>query len=174
MNKTILTAVMIFLSASVSAQLKSIESINNQIVVNDSIKISKGSEIQIHLPANKDFMFVKQVKKNLLSTKMLGNIADVVGTGASAIGIGTNNIGTMSKAFEVARTARAIEYGADALEKIQDLPISDKAKKIAGKKMKILDWKFTDDGWILTAELDKKKYEIYLQEAIVTEEIKIK
>lgn len=151
----------------------SIENKGNSLLINNQIELSREGEIQINLPANKDFLFIEQ-KKSGLSAKMLGNIADVVGTGASAIGIGTNSIGTMSKAFEVARTARAIEYGADALTKIQDLPISNKAKKIAGKKMKIIDYAFENDGWILTAELDKKKYKINLQEAVMVGEVKLK
>ncbi|WP_260398674.1 hypothetical protein [Elizabethkingia miricola] len=69
--------------------------------------------------------------------------------------------------------ARAVQYGTDAIDKIGELPISDKAKKIAGKKMKIAGWEFTDDGYVLTAEYDKKKYLINLQEASMAGEIKL-
>lgn len=71
------------------------------------------------------------------------------------------------------RTSSAVQYGADALDKIQDLPISKDAKKIAGKKMEIQNWEMTDDGYILTAILDKKKYEINLQEAVMAGEVKL-
>jgi hypothetical protein len=45
-------------------------------------------------------------------------------------------------AGKVMDRARAVQYGADAIDKIGDLPISDKAKKIAGKKMKITGWDY--------------------------------
>ena len=70
-------------------------------------------------------------------------------------------------------TARAVQYSSDALDKIQDLPISNEAKKIAGTKMEILDCEFTDDGYIITAKSDKKKYEIYLQGAAIAGEVKL-
>lgn len=80
----------------------------------------------------------------------------------------------MQGATKVINGANAIRYGADALEKIQDLPISNKAKKIAGKRIKIIDWKMDNGGYILNGELENKKYKINLNEAVATGEIKLK
>lgn len=141
-------------------------------MVNDSIHLKRGSQIQIYLPAGKDFVFVKQ-KKSGLNAKFLGKMADIAGAGAAAVGVGSGNLKTLSNAYKVVRTANAVQYGANALDKIQDLPISNDAKKIAGTKMEILDWEFTDDGYIITAKSDKKKYEIYLQDAAIAGEVKL-
>lgn len=175
--KNLLFVSIILLSATtkISAQLAvtSIQNNQNELVVNDSIHLKKGSQIQIYLPAAKDFVFIKQ-KKSGLNAKLLGRLADVAGTGAAAVGIGSGNVKTLSGAVKVMNTARAVQYGSDALDKIQDLPISNEAKKIAGTKMEILDWEFTEDGYVLTAKSDKKKYEIYLQGAAISGEIKLK
>lgn len=169
MKKIIITT-LVFLSAILSAQVvKSIENKQTELIINDTISLKKGGQIQVYVPAGKDFVFIKQ--KKMLSTKLLGNVADIVGTGAGAVGLGSNNVNVLQSAIKVANTANAVERGVYTLEKIQTLPISDKAKKIAGKKMEILDWEFTDEGYVVIAELDKKKYEIYLQEAIMSGEI---
>ena len=172
--KKILISAVLLISASVSAQLAvtSIENRHTELVINYSISIKKGNEIQIYLPAGKDFVFVKQ-KKSGLNAKLLGNIADVVGTAASAVGMGSGSIKMLQGATKVLRTANVVQYGADALDKIQELSISDNAKKIAGKKMEILDWEFTDDSYIIFAKIEKKKYEIYLQEAVMSGEVKL-
>ena len=39
--------------------------------------------------------------------------------------------------------------------------------------MEVLDWEFTDDGYIIVAKFEKKKYEIYIQEAIMSGELKL-
>lgn len=170
--KKIIIATLVFLSATLSAQVvKSIENKQTELIINDTISLKKGGQIQVYIPAGKDFVFIKQ--KKILSTKLLGNVADIVGTGAGAVGLGSSNVNVLQNAVKVANTANAIERGAYTLEKIQSLPISDKAKKIAGKKMEILGWEFTNDGYVVTAELDKKKYEIYLQEAIMAGEVSL-
>ena len=175
MKKTLFSTI-VFLSASisVSAQLAvtSIQNNQTELVVNDSIHLKRGSQIQIYLPAGKDFVFVKQ-KKSGLSAKLIGDIAGIAGTGAAAVGIGSGNIGVMSDAINVMNKATAIQYGADAIDRIQDLPISKNAKKIAGKKMQVLEWEFKEEGYLIIATFDKKKYEINLQEAVMTGEIKL-
>ena len=176
MMKKLFLAASVFLSASVSVSaqlaLTSIQNNQTELVVNDSIHLKRGSQIQMYLPAGKDFVFVKQ-KKSGLNAKFLGKMADIAGTGAAAVGVGSGNLKTLSNAYKVVRTANAVQYGANALDKIQDLPISNDAKKIAGTKMEILDWEFTDDGYIITAKSDKKKYEIYLQDAAIAGEVKL-
>lgn len=174
--KNLIFSAVILLSASSAFQaqlaLTSIQNNQTELVVNDSIHLKRGSQIQIYLPAGKDFVFVKQ-KKSGLNAKFLGKMANIAGTGAAAVGVGSGNLKTLSNAYKVVRTANAVQYGANALDKIQDLPISNDAKKIAGTKMEILDWEFTDDGYILTAKSDKKKYKIYLQEAAIAGEVKL-
>lgn len=164
-----------FLSASSSVfgqlAITSIQNNHSELLINDSINIKKGDLLQIYLPAGKDFVFVKQ-KKTGLNAKLLGKVADIAGTGAAAVGLGTGNVKTLSSAVKVMNTANAVKYGADAIDKIQDLPISNDAKKIAGQKMEVVDWIFTDNGYVVLAKLDKRQFEVYLQEAAIAGEIK--
>lgn len=39
--------------------------------------------------------------------------------------------------------------------------------------MKIIGWELTDDGYVIAAEYDKKKYLVNLQEASMAGEIKL-
>lgn len=174
MKKTFIT-ISFFLAFQASAQLKvsSIQNKETELLVNDSLVIKKGDLIQIYLPAGKDFRFVKP-KKSVISTKLIGNLADIAGTGASAVGLGSGNINILQGAGKVMNTANAIQRGSDALSKIEDLPISSQAKKIAGKKMQVLGWEFTDDGYVVLVIDEKKKYEICVQEALMSGEIKLR
>lgn len=171
--KNFILSAAIFFSAFLSAQqITSIENKGSELYINNFITLKKGDDIQIYLPAGRDFMFVKQ-KSGGFGLKMLRKVAGVVGTGAAAVGLGSGSAEVLQGAGKVMDGARAVQYGADAIDKIGDLPISDKAKKIAGKKMKITGWEFTDDGYVLSAEYDKKKYLVNLQEASMTGEIKL-
>lgn len=151
----------------------SVKDLGNKLVINEHFELEKGNNVQVYLPASgKDFMFINS--STGFSAKLLGKVADVVGTGASAVGIGSGNIRVLQGANKVLNGANAVRYGADAIEKIQDLPISNKAKKIAGKSMKITSWKMDNGGYILNGELGNKKYQINLNEAVATGEIKLK
>lgn len=152
--------------------LTSIQNKENALLLNETYNLKKGDSVQIYLPVNKDFLFVKK-KKGLLGKKLIGDIAGIVGTGAAAVGLGTGNIKVMSEALNVMSKAAAVQYGVDALNRIDDLDISKKSKKIAGKKAKVLGWNFTEDGYIIDVKLGKKKYEIYLQEALMVGEVKL-
>lgn len=170
--KKIIIATLVFLSATLSAQVvKSIENKQTELIINDTISLKKGGELQVYVPASKDFIFIK--RKKMIDTKLLGNVADIVGTGAAVVGVTSTNVNVLENVVKVSNTANAIENSVYTFEKIQSLPISDKAKKIAGKKMQVLSWDFTSDGYVVTAELENKKYEIYLQEAIMSGEIKL-
>lgn len=174
MKKILLPLMMLSAIVMTNAQMAvtSIQNNQNELVVNDSISLKKDGEIQIFLPAGKDFVFVKQ-KKSVFSTKLLSGVADVVGSGAAAVGVGSGSVDVLRGATKVINAANSVKYGVDALDKIQELPISNDAKKIAGKKMQITEWTFTDDGYIISAILAKKKYEIYLQEAVMAGEVKL-
>ena len=176
MNKTILSSLLFFsATVSISAQeiLKSIQNNHTELIINDSIFLKKGEQIQIYVPAGKDFVFVKP-KKTGFNSKLLGKIVDIAGTGASAVGLSSENIKVLEGTTKILNTVDAVNYGADTLDKIQKLPISNSAKKSAGKKMEIMEWAFTDNGYVITASLDKKMFEISLQEAVMAGEIKLK
>ncbi|WP_068597013.1 hypothetical protein [Vaginella massiliensis] len=165
-----------YLSASnvLNAQLpvSSIQNTGNELVINDSISIKKGDNIKVYLPVGKDFMFVKPVKK--FNTKLLGSVANIASTGATAVGVGTGNLKVLTESMKVYRTASAVQYGVEALDKIQELPISNNAKKIAGKDFEVVDWNFNnDDGYSLNTKFENKTYQISLQEALITGEIKL-
>lgn len=150
----------------------SIEEVDGKLLINKKYTIEKGGELQVYLPfAGKDFVSITPQAKS--KAKLIGKIAGAVATGAAAVGVGSGNLGVMSGALDVMSKAHAVEWGADALQQIQDLPISDNAKKIAGSKMKVLSWKYTEEGYILTTELDKKKYNVALSDAIMMGEVKL-
>lgn len=147
-----------------------VEEVDGSLVINDSITVSKGGEIMVNLPFDKeDFQFVERRKSGL--AKIAKEAAGAVSSGAFAVGIGGGSISTMNGAVRVMRKADAIYYGADALERIDELPISKDAKKIAGKYMQVLGWRKEGNFHILTTKISKRKYEVYLEAAYVTREI---
>src|SRR5699024_7011919 len=81
---------------------------------------------------------------------------------------------TMTKAINVMSKANAVRYGANAIERINDLPISNKAKKIAGKRLEVIDWEIDGIEHTITAKLGKRKYTIALENAYLMGEIKLK
>lgn len=142
----------------------------NELIINDSLSIKKGGVLKINLPfSRKDFQFVNKKKSGF------GNIAKqaagAVSSGALAVGLGSSSVGALSGAVEVMQKADAVYYGADALEKVDKLPISKNAKKLAGQKVEVLYWEKDQGMHIVTAKYKKKKYEINFEAAYVTREI---
>lgn len=173
MKKIFLLGIILSFSyAKSQMQANSIINNSNELIINDTISLKKGGFININLPAGNDFVFVKQ-KKSSFNTKLLGNVAGIVGSGAAVVGATSGNLNTLKNVTEVINKANAVKYGANAIEQVQALPISNEAKKIAGSRMTIIDWQFTDDGYIVNVKSDKKKYEINLQEALLTGEVKL-
>ena len=70
--------------------------------------------------------------------------------------------------------APKLKYSPSAIENIDALSISKSAKKIAGKKAEVLDWKLNkEDGYILDISIENKEYEVYLNNAIWANEIRV-
>lgn len=63
--------------------------------------------------------------------------------------------------------------GANAIDQIDNLPISKKAKQIAGKKMEVLEWESDNGIHVINAALGKKKDLIELESAYLIGEIKL-
>ncbi len=153
--------------------VKSIENGQNQLLVNSTVALKKGDKLQIWIPAGReDFIFVKRVKKGL-GTGLLKGAVGAIGTGAAAVGMGTSNVNTAIGAIKVADKASSVAYGIETVEQIQNLPMSKKAKKIAGKNMVITDWDMDDNGWWVNGKIDKKPYRVLLQEAVPAGEVKL-
>ncbi|MRI63157.1 hypothetical protein EDM00_03985 [Ornithobacterium rhinotracheale] len=159
----------------VGSYITNLEHKDDKIVITYSdgevYNLSKGSKIHIYLPASKnDFLYVEP--KSTL--KMIGDMAGKVSS--SAFGIFATDVGGKigAGAYELYRKTSNIEWGADAIENINNLPISKKAKKIAGKDMEVIDWEPMANGANLTAKLDGKKYSIDLLGALITGEISLK
>lgn len=151
---------------------ESIQETGGKLLVNNKFYIEKGGNLQVYLPfAGKDFMSI--TPKSRTNAKLLGKIAGAVGTGAAAVALGSGNLNVMSGALDVMSKAQAVEWGADALQQIENLPISQNAKKIAGSQMQVLDWDYTDEGYVLTTQLDKKRYSVVLSNALIFGEIKL-
>src|SRR5699024_10946251 len=145
----------------------------NELIINDSLIVCKGGTIKINLPfSRKDFQFVKKKKSGF--GKIAKDAAGAVSTGALAVGLGSNSIGTLGGAIKVMNKADAVYYGADALEQVDKLPISKNAKKLAGQEMEVLKWERDQGMHIIIAKFGKKKYEINLEAAYVTQEILLK
>lgn len=156
--------------------LYSIEVVADKIVVNQSIEVQKGDTLQVYLPynRNKDFISLEE-KQGIFSLKNIGKMADVLGSGALAVGLGTSNVGTTMGALEVFSKTQSVAYGVDALEKISELPISNKAKKIAGKDFIISIIENDGAGNIIVeGTIEKKKYTTTLNQALILGELKIK
>lgn len=138
-------------------------------------ELKKGGNLKVFLPANRgnDFITIEE-KKGLLNVKNISTIASAVGLGAAAVGLGSNDLGTLIGAIDVSNKATAVVWGAEALEKINELPISKQAKKIAGKTFEITDIKVeSPEEIIATGKIDKKNYTIRLQEAFVLGEVQL-
>lgn len=148
---------------------------DDKVKITDDITLKKGDKILVFIPYNnqKDFLSIEK-KEGLLSVKNLSKVADVVSTGAFAVGLGTNNFETMASSLDVIRKTQSVSYGLDALNKINELPISKNAKKIAGKYFEIE--KIENDGAdniFLEGTIEKKKYTINLIQALYSGEIKL-
>ena len=68
MKKLLIAGIFLLSTTSILSAQMAITSIqNNQtnLLINDSISVKKGTDIQVYLPAGKDFFFVKQ-KKSVL------------------------------------------------------------------------------------------------------------
>lgn len=180
MKKLVLRVVFVFVSVTGFTQgktkevssidvLTSVKNTGNTLILNENYNLNKGDQILIYLPASENFLFIK--KKSLLNVKLVGKLAGIVETGAVIAFGSSGSINGMTNALNVMNKAQTVQYGANALEKINDLDISKSAKKIAGKKAEVLGWDTTNN--ILDIKIGRKKYEVSLREAIATNEIKL-
>ncbi len=155
--------------------LTSLEFVDDKILINQSIELKKGDYLQVYLPYNysKEFLSIEP-KTGLLSIKNIGKVADIVGTGALAVGLGSNNINTTIGALDVFSKTQSVAYGVDALEKINSLPISKNAKKIAGKTFEITHIELDKEGTVRVEGLiDKKKYTSDISTGLILGELRI-
>lgn len=142
-----------------------------KLLIMDSFSLAKGDMIQVYLPTQeRDFIFINR-KKRVINTKLISGVAQAAGTGAFVVGVTSGNLNTLSNAVNVMNKARFIRYSADALDKINELPISKEAKKIAGKEMEVISWEYDNEMHVVIAKLGKAYYEIELEGAFITKEI---
>lgn len=146
---------------------------NGVLKFGENGQLQKGDIIQVYIPAHgEDFMFVNESQSGL-SKKLVKGLSGVVSSGAMAVGGATGNIRILEGAYKTARTAENVRRATEVLEQVDSLPISKKAKSIAGKELTITGWKKdkNTNDYIVNASLGKKKYEINFREAITTGEI---
>jgi len=148
----------------------SIDDRGDVLVLNGHAEIHKGGDIKVFLPAfgSKEFVYVIE-KKSGISFGTIARASGAVAQGAIAAGLGTYSVG----ALDVGLKAASVGYAADAIDQIQNLPISKSAKKIAGKTMEVLGWGADDEGFVVHAKLGRKKYNISIREAILMGEVKL-
>lgn len=154
----------------------SVKIVDDVIKINEEVELRKGDKLLVFVPYRNqsDFLTIEK-KEGLLSVKNLSKVTDIVGTGAVAVGLGSNNLNTSLGALEVLRKTTAVSYGLDVLNDINSLPISKNAKKIVGKDFEIT--KIESDGMgniQLEGVIEKKKYTISLVEALMIGEVKLK
>ncbi len=172
MKKIFIVSVLFLSSIMIFAQNS-----NNGLILNlsnQAANIKKGDTIFVNLPTvgQTDFMFIEK-KKSRLNSQLIGTVADIVGAGAMAVGLGANNIDMALGAIDVANKADAISYGADALNQIDQLNISKKAKRIAGKNAIVQNWTIKEGYYIINVKIDNKKYQINYVPAAISNEIKV-
>ncbi len=160
---------------AMQASQPKVQEIDGKLVlkfVDKEWSVQKGDTILINLPlyGNDNFLFI-QKKKGWLNAKLVGAVAQVVASGAVIVGLNANSFDTLLSAIKVSETASSIGYGADALDRISDLTISKKAKKIAGKRAIVTGWKIKDGEYYVFVKIGKKKYEINYISAVITQEV---
>ena len=117
--------------------ITSIENKGSELYINNSITLKKVRISKFIYQLER--LYVRKAKVWRIWFKMLGKVAGVVGTGAAAVGLGSGSAEVLQGAGKCG-WGKGGTYGADAIDKIGDLPISEKKQKIAGKKMKIIGW----------------------------------
>lgn len=167
----ILGGFFLILGITSNAQLK-IEEMSNQLVIQDSIKLSKGQKLKINKPYAYDYSTIKKVD-GLASIKNIVSVAQLGGIVGGSIGGLTGNANTMIKSSQILTTANQVDNIIWSADKIQKLNISKNAKKIVGREFIITGWEEQDqvDGFYLKGTIDNKKYTIQLQSAIILKEI---
>jgi len=150
--------------------ITSIDDRGDVLVLNNHVEIRKGGDIRVFLPAfgSKDFLYVTE-KKSGIGFGTIAKAAGAATQGAFAVGLAGGGLG----ALDVGLKAASVGYAADAIDQIQNLPISKSAKKIAGKTMEVLGWGADDEGFAVRAKLGKKKYNISVREAVLVGEVKL-
>ncbi|WP_372473340.1 hypothetical protein AB4865_10965 [Capnocytophaga sp. ARDL2] len=186
MKKVLLTTTSMFLSVvcgySQTGEVEdriipySVKLVDNGVKINDEITLKKGDKLLVFVPFNnqKDFAYIEK-KEGFLSVKNLSKAVDIVGVGAMAVGMGSNNLETMMGAYDVMRKTQSVSYGLEVLDRINELPISKNAKKIAGKYFEITKIEMDGSDFVLLEGLiEKKKYTVYLNQALMLGEIRLK
>jgi len=116
---------------------------NIRLTIDKKHNLEKGDFIQIYLPATQKFLFVKKKK-------------------------------TISNGIHLEETDQKIKPKKNPLKNIERLNISVSAKEIVGKNAEVIDWGLNqEEGYILDVIIDEKEYEIYLNEAIWANEVRL-
>lgn len=177
---TVAQKVSVDTSQALTQQIKTYKQLQNLVkvkedalIVSDTILIKENSKITVNVPAyGKDFLFLKR-KRGFFSAKLIGKVAGIVSDGAVAVGLASDNFKTLAGAIEVMEKANAVQYGADAVEKVRKLTLSKKAKKLVGKTFTVSKWERKGQMHILIGKIGRKKYQIRLEPAYLTGEIKL-
>lgn len=145
--------------------------------VNDSITLHIGNDILINKPSGYDFSNIEEVKKGGFSIGKFANVGAAVGSTIGLAGANAGNIGAMSTGIKVMSTASVASSVGWTQDAINALNVSDQAKSIVGKKMRIL--KFKKEGnekrgehfFAIVAGSGKTDYKVEIEPAINSGEI---
>ncbi|SEA41558.1 hypothetical protein SAMN05192529_11773 [Arachidicoccus rhizosphaerae] len=168
----LLTAVMFGLVSTAFSQTLE----NKDTFTMDTLTIHVGDDLTIGKPSTFDFVNVVESKHGL----GIGNIANAAGALGSTVGLlgaETGHLGTAMtgiKVMNAANTAASVGWTADA---IAALNVSNQAKKIIGKKFRVL--RFKKEGnqrrgehiYAILAGEGKTNYKAELAPAIKSHEI---
>ena len=157
----------------VNAQIKfDFKEKDNTLIINDSIVIAKDQELKINKPFTSDYVSIKP-KESGLNLGKIGKIGALGGSvGLGIVGLGGVDTNTVSTGLDVMTAGNTISRAVDVIDDVQE--ISKGAKKIVGKTFIVTKWEegsTQQEGFILWGTIDKKKYKIEIERAILFNEI---
>lgn len=146
------------------------------LIINDSIKISNGSAVTVNKPYQFDFISIQQQQSlNLKKVAKIAGIVSVGGTLGTSIGGIAQSSDIIIAGTQIVNQANNVSNIIWTADQINQLNASSKAKKIVGKKFIVDEWNFdaAENTFFLIGKIENKKYKIFLQNAIILNEIKL-
>ncbi len=174
MKKLLLILVSIF---SVEAFSQVIIEKDNCLIVDDSVKICKGSSLLINKPYQFEFISIEAIEKKKFNLKKLVNVAEIAGMGGTALGGITKDANIILSSAKVLNTTNQVQSVIWTADRIKELNASENAKKIVGKEFVISKWEKSnveENIFLLYGKIDNRDYKINFNAGIGLNEIIIK
>lgn len=171
----ILGGLFLLISYSINAQVNILDK-EKYLLINDSIKISKGSAVTVNKPYQFDFISIQQQQSfNLKKVAKITGIASVGGALGTSIGGIAQSSDIIIAGTQIVNQANNVSNIIWTADQINQLNASSKEKMIVGKKFIVDEWNFdaAENTFFLIGKIENKKYKIFLQNAIILNEINL-